>query len=170
MQASTIDKIFPYKYVGTSIKYIFLIIMLTTIFNSCASEDSLETDIELQPYFQLFADEAMKRNIVVDYEAARIEGLLMNIEASNVKGQCFKNEKKPRKVLIDIEYWNDSSEFEKQFIIFHELGHCFLNREHLDTSNPDGTCVSIMHSSPQACVFSLTPSNKKDYLNELFIF
>lgn len=137
-------------------------------FNSCA-KDTLETDEELQPYFQLFADEAAKRGITVDYEAARIEGLMQNITQSNVLGQCFRNEEKPRKVIVDQNYWDAASELDRQFLIFHELGHCFLDREHDDRSDGQGVCISIMHSTPQACDFMLDEQNKEVYLDELFM-
>jgi hypothetical protein len=138
------------------------------VLKACNSSDDVVTDAELEPYFQIFADEALKRNILVDYNAERIEGLLQDIPDANVQGQCFRNEEKPKKVIIDVDYWANANEAEKEFIIFHELGHCFLNRDHLDSRNNDGTCVSIMHSNPGACFFELTEDNRKDYLNELF--
>ncbi|NNF21777.1 MAG: hypothetical protein HKN67_07535 [Saprospiraceae bacterium] len=150
------------------IKIIIALLVATWLLNACNSSDSLETDPELEPYFQMFADEGLLRGIIVDYEAARIEGLLQDIPDSNVQGQCFRNEERPRKVIVDVAYWDNASEAEKEFIIFHELGHCFLDRGHLDTSNPDGTCVSIMHSNPNVCDFNLTDKNRKEYLNELF--
>ena len=57
---------------------------------------------------------------------------------------------------------------EKEFIIYHELGHCFLDRDHLDEANADGSCVSIMHSNPGVCFFELKSENREDYLDELF--
>lgn len=150
-----------------NMKYLIMIFSLATLW-SCNSADDLATDPELEPYFQIFADEALLRNITVDYEAARIEGLLQDIPDANIQGQCFRNEERPRKVIIDVDYWANATEAQKEFIIFHELGHCFLDRNHLDSSNPDGTCISIMHSNPGACFFELTDINRKDYLNELF--
>ena len=58
------------------------------IFGGC-TVDEVETDPELIPYFDLFADEAAKRGITVDYEAARIEGLIQMIRNDVVLGQCF---------------------------------------------------------------------------------
>lgn len=148
--------------------FIMAIMSSLLFFTGCSNEDTVETDSELEPYFQIFAEEAALRGFTVDYEAARIEGLLQDIPDSNVQGQCFRNEEKPRKVIVDREYWENADESQKQFIIFHELGHCFLNREHLDVSDINGTCLSIMHSSPGVCNFELNEDNRKDYLNELF--
>jgi len=152
-------------------KFLLLFIFsvgIVLLLPSCNDQDALETDTELIPYFDIFSKEASKRGVSVDYEAARIEGLLQDIPNASVQGQCFRNEEKPRKVIIDINYWSNANELEKQFIIFHELGHCFLDRDHLDTSEPDGLCTSIMHSSPNACPFELTTLNREEYLDELF--
>jgi len=157
-------------YSSVMSKGLFILLMLIcACIIACESEDILETDAELIPYFQIFADEGEKRGFTVDYEAARIEGLIQDISSPTVQGQCFYNEEKPRKVIIDVNYWNNADFSEKEFIIFHELGHCFLDRGHLDGSNGNGVCLSIMHSSPQACNFRLTDANREAYLDELFL-
>jgi len=136
---------------------------------SCGEEDLLETHPEIQPYFDLFAEEAALRGIDVDYEAERIEGLLQEITATDVLGQCFRNVNRPRKVVIDLDTWNEADDATKQFLIFHELGHCFLDRGHRDTVDGDNNCVSIMHSTTQICPdFLLTDDNREFYLDELF--
>lgn len=146
---------------------ILLLLFISLIWYSCA-EDLVETDPELLPYFDLFATEAAERGFTVDYEAERIEGLIEDISQGNVLGQCFRNEKKPRKVVIDRVYWNNASEQEREFLIFHELGHCFLDREHDDRRDRDGICLSIMHSTPQVCTFDLNVTDWEAYLDELF--
>ena len=159
------------SYLGTmniKLSYVLLLFSAIMVFNSCAKEDLVETDEDLIPYFELFAEEAALRGFVVNYEAERIEGLLQDIPDVSIQGQCFHNEKKPKKVIIDIDYWDRASKFEKEFIIFHELGHCFLNRDHLDDANVDGSCVSIMHSNPGVCNFNLNSENREEYLDELF--
>ena len=148
-------------------KYSLLLCLGLLMVMGC-SEDVVSTDEELIPYFQLFADEAAERGIIVDYEAERIEGLKQNISQINVLGQCFRNEDKPKKIVVDIDYWDSANESDRQFLIFHELGHCFLNREHDDRKDADNVCVSIMHSTPQACDFLLTDDNKEAYFDELF--
>lgn len=149
------------------LKYLVLLPLIFIL--SCGEEDVVQTDVELQPYFDIFKSEAEARGFTVDYEAERIEGLIQDIPDASIQGQCFRNESKPRKVIIDLNYWNNATKADKEFIIFHELGHCFLNRDHLDESNPDNTCVSIMHSNPGVCNFNLNEDNREEYLDELFL-
>ena len=122
----------------------------------CNQIDTLETDPELVPYFQIFADEAAIRGIEVDFVEANIEGLLQNIGRSEVLGQCFRNEQRPRKVIIDRDYWTDAEENDRQFLIFHELGHCFLDFEHDDRI--DG-CLLYTSPSPRDATLSRMPSS-----------
>jgi len=151
-------------------KILLLIVSITalTFLQSC--KDTLETDDELIPYFEIFAEEGAKRGITVNYDTARIEGLIQDISSTNVLGQCFRNSEKPRKVIVDEDFWRDANEMDRQFLIFHELGHCFLNRDHLDAKKiGSDSCVSIMHSTPQACNFMLDDDNREAYLDELFM-
>jgi len=164
----TLSRITTISKLSLSIPILILALIGLTMISSCGKEDIVETDAELQPYFQIFANEAAKRGFNVDYEAERIEGLLQNIRIADVLGQCFRNDEKPRKVIIDIDIWNDSDEAKKQFLIFHELGHCFLDRGHRDDKIGD-ECVSIMHSNTQLCPdFRLNDDNREGYLDELF--
>ncbi len=162
---------FSVSYKTSIMKRILLfsgILALILAVSACGEEDLVETDAELIPYFELFAEEAAERGFFVDYEAERIEGLIQDIPNTSVQGQCFFNERIPKKVVIDVDYWENASKLEKEFIIYHELGHCFLDRDHLDEAQVDGTCVSIMHSNPGACFFQLTSQNREEYLDELF--
>jgi len=158
-------------FLGTMKKFFyigFFALSVSSLMLSCSKDDAIETDAELLPYFEIFAEEAALRGISVDYVAARIEGLIQDIPNETVQGQCFYNENIPNKVIVDIDYWNNATKSEREFIIFHELGHCFLEREHLNTANPDGSCVSIMHANPGVCRFDLNSDTRDAYLDELF--
>ena len=147
----------------------FLVAFSILLLASCNELDILETDAELIPYFDIFEEEAEKRGIEVDFVEANIEGLLQNIRSESVLGQCFRNERRPRKVVIDRDYWEGATEPERQFLIFHELGHCFLDLEHDDSVDPQtGVCVSIMHSTLDICEFTFDDDTREGYLDELF--
>ncbi|MFK7979626.1 MAG: putative metallopeptidase, partial [Saprospiraceae bacterium] len=45
-----------------------------------------------------------------------------------------------RQIVIDEKFWKRSSELSKELIVFHELGHCVLERNHFDEKSGNGTC------------------------------
>ena len=155
--------------------------ILATIFSlclflfSCSKEapDEPESkvlfiDEELAPYFESFRQAASSRGIVVDFEELEIEGQIENIRERDILGQCRVNSNLPDVVAIDEGYWNTSDEMEREFIVFHELGHCVLGRDHLDSRNVNGTCVSIMHSGSGRCRLTYNEETRENYLDELF--
>ena len=137
---------------------------------SCAKDDEPQflVDAPLQPYFDSFAAEAALRNVVIDYEALMISGDIRIIAAQNVIGQCVHTEKEPNTVIVDKFYWDDADDLEREFLVFHELGHCALNRGHIDDSDPQGDCVSMMTSGTGLCRINYTAATREALLDELF--
>lgn len=149
----------------------FLYFILATFSGiSCTRDEvfDLFVDNSLQEYFDRFVVEAAKRNVTVDYEAARVSGYIKEINTPNVIGQCAHDPKKPNTVIVDRTYWNSGKDLEKEFLVFHELGHCVLNREHLDEADARGNCISIMTSGSAQCRINYTPDTRDKLLDELF--
>jgi hypothetical protein len=143
----------------------FVIIILCLSLPAC-SKDQNEIDDRLLPYFNRFVKEASARGKVITLD--NLAGQISEIQENNVVAQCTKFQTKPNLVKVAKEYWQNGTESEKEFYIFHELGHCLLNRDHLDTKDASGNCLSIMHSTSTACKFSYSEANRKSYLDELF--
>ncbi len=147
--------------------FLMLFLALSTL--ACNKESyDIVIDSELKPYFDLFALEAKKRGIEFDPIKANITTEIRNISGSNVIAQCTHYDSRPDVITVDIAYWREASDTDKEFYLFHELGHCFLNRGHLDTKDDEGNCVSIMHSSKNVCKFIYTKITRDTYLDELF--
>jgi len=72
-----------------------------------------------------------------------------------------------RSITIDQPYWNALSSTHKKVLLFHELGHCYLNRDHNDNMLQDGEIESIMHSSLDIHDWYFE-AHKEFYLKELF--
>ena len=91
-----------------------------------------------------------------------------NIPAESVAGQCNFYSHSPNHVIIDSEFWSRASDNFKEMIVFHELGHCILNRDHREGRTNSGFCVSIMRSGELPCRDAYTDVNKPYYVEELF--
>lgn len=151
--------------------HIFLLVSLTTACDSGKENFTVVEnyiDPELQEYFDSFKAEAAKYDIKVDYEALRVDGYIRNINERGVAGQCQTFEDGLNAVIISPNYWNRIEGLQREFLVYHELGHCILDRVHIDDANPDGTCKSMMHSGNDQCVLNYSRRTKDEFLKELF--
>ena len=135
---------------------------------SCTSEENeIFIDESLLPYFETFRLEGGLRGWKIDFASVGVEGYVGNATGEDVVGQCSHLSEAPDKVTIDAFFWRHASHFQKEFVIFHELGHCYLKRSHLDDKDEYGNCISIMQSSANACN-SNYEQQRDQYLDELF--
>jgi len=150
-------------------KTLIYILLVTLVVGSCVEEPRQiedNIDIELIEYFERFVAEADKRGIRVTWEEG-IQASIKEVIGAPV-GQCLTYESGLRQINIDIDYWSMSNSIQKEFLVFHELGHCLLQRSHDDTSGSDGYCRSIMSSGEGFCRENYTSRTRDDYLDELF--
>ena len=157
-----------------SIIFIISCFFISTLMIGCTKENNenlvieeLNIDAALQPYFDKFVEEGFLRGQEIDLTAKRIEGFIVEIEEEDVAGQCSYSSSSTRKVNIDINYWNRATDLEKEFVVFHELGHCYLERSHSDNQE-NRSCTSIMHSGTSGCRFRYNSTTRDTYLDELF--
>jgi hypothetical protein len=149
------------------------IVTIILIFSgiSCTKDEVIElfVDTSLQEYFNRFAEEGALRNVVVDFESSKVNGYIRLITSQGVIGQCAHDDTKPNTVIIDRTYWSTATDLEREFLVFHELGHCVLNREHLDDADAHGDCISIMTSGSSQCRINYTGMTREKLLDELFM-
>ena len=85
-------------------------------------------------------------------------------------GACYPSANTNHKrIMITKSYWYSIDSVAKQQLIFHELGHCVLNRDHNDLK-VNGHPVSIMYYNMDVSESDRTwyISHQKEYLDELF--
>lgn len=152
------------------LKGVMITVAALLLFSACGDDNTLKysVDAPLQPYFDRFAEEAALRNVVIDYDVLMISGDIRLITSQNVIGQCGHSEEEPTVVIVDKFYWDGANDLEREFLIFHELGHCALNRGHIDDSDAFGDCVSIMTSGTGSCNINYTLTTREELLDELF--
>ena len=125
-------------------------------------------DEALWPYFADFEKEAELRGINVNLRRERISGEIARLHDDGVAGECSYSSFFPNEVTIDTEFWNNASDRAREFVVFHELGHCSLGREHREAAFSNGICRSIMRSGLGDCFDNYRTSTRTTYLNELF--
>lgn len=142
------------------------------IFISCTSTDydyKLITDSSIQVYFDRFEAEALNHGLSVDLEGRQIYGVLSDLDDTTV-GNCRYRNREPRRITVDRQHWQSVSDLEREYIIFHELGHCYLERAHDDRKDSKGRCMSMMQSGERDCWMEYNAQTRNMYLKELFTF
>lgn len=76
-------------------------------------------------------------------------------------GTCFDR----NRIAIDREAWNSNTKSANEQIVFHELGHCVLDRDHNAERLEDGRPASLMN--PSLIPESDYENNVDYYLEEL---
>lgn len=101
---------------------LLLLLSLSSCFYSGMDDDYQSIDSELRPYVNTFVLEAQERGITVDISRLKLHFGDLNGEA---EGRCNHN---THQVLIDSGHWGKTQG--KEELIFHELGHLYLHRDH----------------------------------------
>lgn len=88
-------------------------------------------------------------------------------ERASALGFCtfYKKSSSRRTIYINEPKWDRLSEVGKEQLVLHELGHCLLGREHVETIMPNGCPLSIMFPNHIADVCYV--SYYKYYIKEL---
>lgn len=146
-----------------------IIILLTGLtFSSCSKSNDKVIESELLTYFEDFELEAEARGVNIEISKVDISGYIQNIETRGTLGQCKTYSDGSQEVIIDEQYWNRISSSEKEYLVFHELGHCLLDKEHNDTKDSAGNCISIMQSGNNDCTGIYNSDNRSSLLDQLF--
>ena len=163
-----------------------LILSALALLISCQEETSLlssdnseefsgrdwpDIDPLLIPHFINFEDEAFERGVDIDLSSSGITAVIEEIEEEDIAGRCSYGIHRFsfRDIIIDETFWERTSTLTREFIVFHELGHCYLFRDHNDSCTDRGIWESIMRSGTlEGCRDSYNNRTREAYLDELF--
>lgn len=115
---------------------------------------SQQVDPEFEKYVQRF-EEHYGRSIPA------IISIVFVDDMEEAVGRCYWYS---RNIEIDREYWDTHGEAGREQLIFHELGHCVLNRRH-NTKRMQNCPASIMYPSLSPACYA---KYRKEYIKELF--
>ncbi len=119
---------------------------------------------EFESQVRSFVDNGTSRGVKVDISGLTIRQTDM-FNDTPILAVCIPDDKT---VLVNQKFWAGSDDTQKELVIWHELGHCVLGRDH-NTYTHDGAPVSIMY--PQAVLFNNEQYyylHRQDYINELY--
>lgn len=151
-------------------RFPFLFLLCAAFIASCGDDNSVPVDEELVEYYERFRVEAAERNVIFDNEQAQVEGYIQNIFDQSILGACRRNadSDNPPVIIVDEPYWKNATDLEREYLVFHELGHCFLQRGHTEAEDDIGVCLSIMASGVGGCTNNYNNTTREEYLDELF--
>ena len=104
-----------------------------------------------------FYAEAMNTSEIVDLSKPKIPVIPVRFDAQyagdkiQAAAHCVQaDDMAEREIVVSERWWNKASELMREEVIFHELGHCALNRDHdetLITVDGEQEYASLMHKS-----------------------
>jgi N-acetylneuraminic acid mutarotase len=150
-------------------KYIIISALLIVFLSGCKKE-TFHVPEDFLVYVQRFENEGRLRGKTLNLEDD------LKIEFTDFTGKgyvalCHYNEN-PIKIEIDSAFWNNAADTNREFVLFHELGHGFLGiHEHRNDTLPNGEWKSIMRGPPATVnAHPLEYAKHRDYyLDELFL-
>ncbi len=143
--------------------------MLVLLLFSCSEEvdDVPEIDAAIAPIFEAFEAEAASRGTLINISEEGIGGVFAET-TDNAAGQCVAKTNGEHYIRIDAAYWKNASNLQREFLVFHELGHCVLGRSHEDGTLSGRQCMSMMTSGVGGCDINYSTQTRVAYIDELF--
>jgi hypothetical protein len=126
--------------------------LLVTVMLSCRSSSPTEPEpkqysvpARVEPFVQAFRDAARLRN-----QTVATDNLIVSFgkaQGSDVCAECLRQAGRTPRIVIDSASgcWQNASSNERECLVFHELGHCLLLRDHRPDRFPKGQYVSLMN-------------------------
>ena len=144
--------------------------VLLLLMSNCSKQTDSTIETELQIHFDTFLNEAEAHDLNISLDQIDIGAYVENIEKGGTLGQCKSYSDGSKQIVIDQPFWDNANDLEREYVVFHELGHCLLGRDHDDTKDVSGNCMSIMQSGDGGCNGIYSLQNRNSLLNELFEF
>jgi hypothetical protein len=143
--------------------------LLILILSGCSKDENIySVDGEFADYLQRFVHEGNIRGVSVNTSNLILEFIPpspgITFCAQSIPGNT------PHIQIVKVDgCWTDQLDVNKELLIFHELGHALLGREHDNSTLSNGIYKTIMHSGDVTFTYSqFTPELRKYYLDQLF--
>lgn len=132
---------------------------------ACVQDHAIFVEPDLRPYVDQYEKDS----------GTKVVGVTIRFgEIPNEKhvGICYKTIDPfggaKREIVIRKEYFDKITENQRMVLIYHELGHCYLNRGHLDEKISEGQFKGMPKSIMYFKNFGYPEEMDGIYKNELF--
>lgn len=99
----------------------------------------------VEPFVETFRKMAQQRGLSIPTDNLII--VFGTPQAQDVCGQCFRQAGQTPRITLSANAfcWQNANAEEREALVFHELGHCWLNRDHRADRFPNGVYASLMN-------------------------
>lgn len=126
---------------------------------------------EFEPYIASFEKEAAQTLEEPDFKVGDIPINFGDTTDEDYDGVCNTYSDGTKEILIKKSWWQSTDVTQREIMIYHELGHCRLGRDHDEERRVAGTHtykLSIMNPViPSSADYV---SQKNAYLTELYLY
>lgn len=163
--------------------YFILFALLLATFNSCGLPLHRDLVVKNKGEVRQFnSSNPVFANIVTQFEQAgrqysgnpnyTVGDVPVNFgdtENESFEGVCFSYPDGTTEVIIRESWWNSASQALKESLLFHELGHCALGRDHTnETIDVNGVSWKASMMNSVIVNSGQYNSHRAGYLSELF--
>ena len=145
-----------------------VILSICILLWSCHHENEQLYPEEFKVIVDAFFEEANIRGHDLQQSHYDFEIKLGETPGENVLGSCQQN---GHVITINEEEWPMLTDREKEWVLFHELGHCILGRGHMNAESLTGECYSYMKGAENDFECSINYYSeywREYYMDELF--
>ncbi|MEM6804053.1 MAG: putative metallopeptidase [Bacteroidota bacterium] len=130
---------------------------------------SYDVELEFQEYVDRFIAEAAARGQEIDFTDSGLSIQFRDAVSKESGGVCYLGQ---HRIEIEKFFWDDANDAQREGLIFHELGHCELDRRHRNDLLPNGEWLSRMRGDPipdgQTVPVNTFGTRREYYVDELF--
>ncbi len=159
-------------------RYIWMLLPVMLGYASCQMDEEDQVGANgvyavesvFEPYVQQFIAEAASRGHDIDFNDTGLKIELSDRQLEFAGGFCYLEQ---HHIVINKSVWLEGFEDYKTRLIFHELGHCELDRGHRNDRFRNKVWKSLMRGDPlsqaeRQIPVPFTGFRKKYYIDELF--
>lgn len=120
---------------------------------------------DITSYVNAFIAQASAHHVDIAETVSEVTIALGDVSdlGDKVIGACFMD---TGNIILSAKFWAEASQIQREMLVFHELGHCALKRQHRDDMADSIRPISIMN--PTILAERDYKANRSKYLDELF--